>query len=192
MTVVASKYAPIANDLYETEPYGTEALLRFLPMVRPRMSVWEPAAGNHRIADVLAARGAFVITSDVATYSRPHTFQMDFLGADPAWPVLTDALITNPPYGPQNRTAAKFARLALRRCPGWVALLLTANFDSGKTRRDLFADNPRFAFKVVLVDRLVFFEGDFEGTSDHAWFVWEPANYHLHASPRLFYAGRDQ
>jgi hypothetical protein len=86
-----------------------------------------------------------------------------------------------------------FARLALERCRGWVALLLTAKFDFGSTRADLFADNPRFAFKIALVDRIQWFPGgEHEGTEDHAWYVWEPAGLHLYRSPRLFYAGRDE
>jgi len=192
VTVVASAYASVANDLYETPAWVTRALLRSLPIILPGVSVWEPAAGNHKIADVLAAAGALVITSDIATYSRPHAFQMDFLRDKPAWPVLTDALITNPPYGPRNRDAVRFARLALERCPGWVALLLTAKFDFGNTRADLFADNPRFAFKVALVDRIQWFAGPNEGTEDHAWYVWEPAALHLCRSPKLFYGGNDE
>lgn len=32
MTVTASKYARAENDLYQTEPWATEALLRFYPV----------------------------------------------------------------------------------------------------------------------------------------------------------------
>jgi hypothetical protein len=56
MTVVASNYARAANDLYQTEPWATEALLRHFPVFG--VTVWEPAAGNHLMADVLRERGA--------------------------------------------------------------------------------------------------------------------------------------
>lgn len=171
MTVVASKYARAENDLYQTEPWATEALLRNFPL--NGRSVWEPAAGNHLMVDVLKEHGASAFSSDIATYDRDHDAQYDFLGTQlPHWPARYDAIITNPPYGKGNRDAVKFAEKALERCSGLVALLLTAKFDFGKTRRHLFADNPRFIAKIHLVDRIQWFEGATTGTEDHAWYVW--------------------
>ncbi|MGO4510908.1 hypothetical protein CT676_00720 [Bradyrhizobium sp. MOS001] len=75
------------------------------------------------MADVLRVAGFDVITSDIVTYrrSRPHSLIFDFLnGSAIVPPRFCDVIITNPPYGPQNCTAAKFARLALQRCPGVV------------------------------------------------------------------------
>lgn len=184
MTVVKSKFATVPRDLYETESWATEALERNVPV--KDMLVWEPAAGNHKIADVLRARGARVVTSDIQQYDRPHDAIFNFFTvADTFKP---DAIITNPPYGPSNRLAAQFARLALQRCPGIVALLLTAKFDHGKTRTDLFRDCPRFWFKIALIDRIQWFPGDTSGTEDHAWFVWGglPVN-----KPQLRWEGKE-
>ena len=103
-----------------------------------------------------------------------------------------DAIITNPPYGKGNRDAVKFAELALERCPGLVALLLTAKFDFGKTRRHLFRDNPRFCAKIALVDRIQWFPGDSSGTEDHAWYVWQSASFMARhsARPTMLWEGR--
>lgn len=190
MTVVASNYARKENDLYQTEPWATEALLRNFPV--KGLHVWEPAAGNHLIADVLDEHGAKVATTDIVMYDRRHDGMFDFLTGDdfgaPSYCDFPDAIITNPPYGKSNRDAVKFARLALQRCDGLVALLLTAKFDFGKTRRDLFRDNPRFWAKIALVDRVQWFPGDTSGTEDHAWYVWGPeAKAH---TPRLLWEGR--
>ncbi|GEM_PF-866417 len=188
MTVVASNYARKENDLYQTEPWATEALLRHFPV--SGLEVWEPAAGNHLMADVLKENGATVITSDIATYDRRHDATVNFL--EPRFSYQNpahDALITNPPYGKSNRDAVKFARLALDRCGGLVALLLTAKFDFGKTRSDLFRDNPRFWAKIALVDRIQWFPGDTSGTEDHAWYVWGPAGCAY--SPRILWEGRE-
>jgi hypothetical protein len=186
MTVVASNFTRSPNDLYETEPWAVRALLRRLPPVRGR-KIWEPAAGNHKIADVLRWESADVLTSDIVVYRTKHDFMFDFLATPTGGSGATDRdIITNPPYGPHNRDAVKFARLALQRSAGWVALLLTAKFDFGKTRRDLFADNPRFAFKVALLDRIQWFSGD-TGTEDHAWYVWGPL---WQPAPRLFWEGK--
>lgn len=185
MTVVASNYARKENDLYQTEPWATEALLRHIRIAGLR--VWEPAAGNHLIADVLRENGADVITSDIAVYDRQHDAMADFLSKRFAYKNPPhDAIITNPPYGRGNRDAVKFARIALERCDGWVALLLTAKFDFGKTRVDLFRDNPRFHIKIALLDRIQWFPGDTSGTEDHAWYVWAPSG----GNKLLKYEGR--
>lgn len=191
MTVVASNYARIENDLYQTEPWATEALLRHFP-VGPHDVVWEPAAGNHLIADVLRDHGATVTTSDIAVYDRQHDAMVDFLQTRFAYknPVHTK-IYTNPPYGKGNRDAVKFARLALDRCAGFVALLLTAKFDFGNTRVDLFRDNPRFCAKIALIDRIQWFPGDSSGTEDHAWYVWGPSPGNGCGHAKIIYEGRE-
>lgn len=187
MTVVASNYARKENDLYQTEPWATEALLRHFPVTG--LIVWEPAAGNHLMADVLKENGAKVVTSDIATYDRQHDRLFDFVSSGDCWRTGADAIITNPPYGKGNRDAVKFAHHALERCNGLVALLLTAKFDFGKTRSDLFRDNPRFCTKIALVDRIQWFPGDTSGTEDHAWYVWGPKDGVY--APRILWEGRD-
>lgn len=188
MTVTASNYARKENDLYQTEPWATEALLRVLPPLRG-LHIWEPSAGNHLMADVLREAGAIVLTSDIATYDRDHDFTSDFLAADQV-KTKVSAIITNPPYGKGNRDAVTYARLALKRCDGWVALLLTAKFDFGKTRTDLFRDNPRFYAKIALVDRISWAGNGETGTEDHAWYVWRPEGLPV-VAPRMFYEGRE-
>jgi len=157
MTVVASNYARKENDLYQTEPWATRALLRHLSVMGK--TIWEPAAGNHLLADVLREAGARVRTSDIATYDRQHDAIFDFLIDRPHSEPSVNAIITNPPYGKGTRDAAQFARLSLERCKGWVALLLTAKLDFGKTRVDLFSRNPRFIAKIALLDRIQWFPG---------------------------------
>lgn len=186
MTVVASKFDRKANELYETEEWATEALLRVLPVYG--LTVWEPAAGNHKIADVLHRHGASVITSDIATYDRRHDAMADFLAPRFTYQNPThNAIITNPPYGAGNRDAVKFTKLALERCRGHVALLLTSKFDFGKTRRHLFRDCPRFMAKIALVDRISWAGNGKTGTEDHAWFVWGPGEYPI---KQLLWEGR--
>jgi hypothetical protein len=189
MTVVASNYARKENDLYQTEPWATRALLRHLTVMGK--TVWEPAAGNHLLADVLREAGAKVRTSDIATYDRQHDAIFDFLIDRPHSEPSVNAIITNPPYGKGNRDAAKFARLALERCNGWIALLLTAKFDFGKTRVDLFGRNPRFIAKIALLDRIQWFPGETSGTEDHAWYIWGPSIRASGGRARLIYEGKN-
>lgn len=193
MTVVASNYARKENDLYQTEPWATEALLRHFP-VGGADFVWEPAAGNHLIADVLREHGASVRTSDIVMYDRPHNFLFDFLPKIERPPFFgwqePSYIITNPPYGKGNRDAVRFAENALAACPGVVALLLTAKFDFGKTRQHLFRNNPRFAAKIALLDRIQWFPGDTTGTEDHAWYVWTREDV-AHGKPIMLWEARD-
>lgn len=184
MTVTASRYARKPQDSYETEPWVTEALLKHLQVKNLR--VWEPAAGNHLMADVIKRHGAKVTTSDIATYDRRHTFEVDFLSDElGVSPGHVDAMITNPPYGPQGRTAVKFIEKALDLCPGQVAMLLTAKFDSGRTRAHLFRDNPRFCLKIVLLDRISWTLNGSTGTEDHAIYIWRGKRHGRH--PQIIY-----
>jgi hypothetical protein len=80
-------------------------------------------------------------------------------------------------------------RTIVDRCDGMVAMLLTAKFDFGKTRADLFADNSRFAAKIALVDRIQWFAGNNQGTEDHAWYVWTGKEHANRWPARLLYAG---
>ena len=175
MAIVRSAYALRKNDLYETEAWATRALLRHLDV--KGLSIIEPAAGNHKIADVLKLAGANVFTSDIAVYDREHDHVGDFFDEtktinenDPS----IESIVTNPPYGHRNSTAQKFARHALEIVDGYVALLMTMKFDSGKKRTDLFRDNDRFIGKIVLLDRISLIGNGESGTEDHAWYVWGP------------------
>lgn len=192
MTLRPSGYAQRPNDLYETEPYGTNVLLRYLPVTGKL--VWEPAAGNHKMADVLRESAARVVTSDIATHQREHDCRADFLYDGPPPPFAFDAIITNPPYGKRNALAVRFCELALERCSGDVAMLLPATFDFAKTRSHLFRDNPRFRMKIAFLDRLIWFENEARpsetGTGDHAWYVWGPAEGAPY-QPTMLWEGRE-
>lgn len=191
MTVVASNYARKEHDLYQTEPWATDALEEALSLRhRP---IWEPAAGNHLMADELLELGAMsVFTSDIETYDREHDERRDFFSYKAAPISGGGYLITNPPYGKGNHLAAKWARHALDIFPGLIALLLTAKFDAGKTRVDLFRDNTRFIGKITLLDRIQWFPGKHGGTEDHAWYIWAGSWHgHRHPHPTIHYASKE-
>lgn len=193
MTVTRSNFDLRANSLYETPEWATMIVLERLRSTLHQTSVvWEPAAGNHKMVKEIKryfsiefeGLGPYVAASDIVEYDLPHQFLFDFTSAEPSIAVIdhflhipgpVSHLITNPPYGHSNALAALFARRALDLLPeAWIALLLPVKFDSASGRKDLFRDCPRFHGKITLLDRLKFFEGEFDGTEDHAWFVWKP------------------
>lgn len=155
-----SGYERKRNDAYYTPAWVTHALIPHIP--KRINQVWEPAAGNGAIADALQKRIQQVLVSDLST-------GVDFLATDRD----DEAVITNPPY----RKAEEFIDHALtvtegRR--GFVAMLLSTDFDHAKTRRYLFGGCKQFAKKLVLTKRIVWFEPMIASpSSNHAWFIWD-------------------
>lgn len=190
MTVVKSAYERQKHDLYETEEWATRALLSVIldeQGYKPKC-IWEPACGNFKMANVLR-EVAPVYTSDIIQHGEQKPdFLYDFLSDYRVFfENRPDWVITNPPYGKGNRDAVTFARKALERVD-YVALLLTAKFDFGSTRKDLFGNSERFIGKVTLTDRLSFFNGK-TGTEDHAWYIWAKTRW---VKPRLWYRGKNE
>lgn len=159
----ASGYARRPNEDYPTPSWVTEIVAAYLR--RHALHVWEPAAGNGALAEALRAIGFQVTatTNDFLSYEAPPVTQID-------------AIVTNPPYGGDRRSllACDFIHHALTLAPV-VAMLLRIDFDSGKMRKPLFRDCPAFAGKIVLLDRIKWFDGPSAPSDNHAWFVWNRA-----------------
>src|SRR5262249_23010842 len=108
-----------------------------------------------------------------------HTIGVDAIGSKKDFLTLTSAevpfgaaIVCNPPYGRGGRMARTFIEHALRLEAPLVAMLLRNDFDSGRTRQHLFRRCPTFAFKLVLLNRIKWFEGPSEPSDNHAFFVW--------------------
>ena len=187
MTVTASNYDLRPNDLYETEAWAVDALVRACPDIKGSI-VYEPAAGNHAIVDALRKYGVSARTSDLETYDNQHDFEADFLTNQICmdWADSSEWIITNPPYGRGNRLAVRFIERALEAENAYVAMLLTAKFDFGKTRQHLFKNNGRFRAKINLLDRISWAGNGQTGTEDHAWYVWRPIRF-AYDAPRTYW-----
>lgn len=170
-----SEYDRRPRDLYETPEWVTQAILPHIPS---GACIWEPACASGKMAKVLKARYASDLVTD---YGSPD---VDFLSCE--LPVGIDAIITNPPF---HRQAEKFIRHGLsllKDVPNaFMAMLLPIDFDSGKTRRDMFANSPMFAGKVVLTSRIIWIENPWASpTTNHAWFFWKGSYSDV---PRYYY-----
>ena len=155
-----SGYQRQPDDVYETPAWVTRVVAPYLRKncLRP----WDPANGpTSKIACVLREEGFHAVATN------------DNFLAKTAAPTDVDGIITNPPYGNGGRLACQFIAHAIELVP-IVAMLLRIDFDSGKTRVHLFRDNKYFAGKIVLLDRIVWFEReDAPGPSEnHSWFIW--------------------
>jgi len=175
-----SEYERKERDLYETPEWVTEALVSHLRFVNGAV-IWEPAAGNGRMAGVLRAMFPNVYSSDIEP--NPNLDESgDFLRwRTPAF--RAGVIITNPPY----ELATEFCEHAIRLMEprqGTVAMLLRTDFDHAKSRTHLFRDCPAFAKKLILMKRIVWF-ADENGkpkaspSYNHSWFLW----CHKHEGP---------
>lgn len=86
------------DDLYETPPAATRALLRTVEL--PPI-VWEPAAGRGAIVRELKVAGIQVIATDLVAYDGADpeiTTAIDFLMERRAPDGCSSCIVTNPPY----------------------------------------------------------------------------------------------
>ena len=175
-----SGFALNGADEYMTPEWAVRALLK---VERVQGFVWEPACGEGAIARVCRLAGATVQETDWNPKFKPNEVG-DFLGSFPAeregwWLNDVRTIITNPPYGAGGRLAEKFVRRALdlmKPVDGRVIMLLPVDWDSAKTRQDLFEDFPGRVSKVVLTSRIRWtnLKQKKAGPSqNHAWFVWD-------------------
>jgi hypothetical protein len=161
------------NDLYETPPCATLALLRVEQLPR---RIWEPACGRGAIVAVLRAHGHEVVASDLVDYGVPVTapgyFGVDFLLERRA-PEGTEAIVTNPPFS----RAEEFVEHALELCPRVIMLLRLAFLES--ERRCRILDTGMLARIHVFRKRLPMMHRDgrkgpkASSAMAFAWFVWD-------------------
>lgn len=160
------------NDYYATSPKAVELLLEkedFLP------KIWECAAGEDHIANVLRMKGHEVWSTDIIDRTG-HTQVLDFLTTN----IKYDGdIITNPPY----KYAQEFVEHALDsiRQGNKVAMYLKLTFLEGKNRQRLFNRKDLRTVYVMAGRMGCAKNGDFRNKEDQtesgavafAWFVWQ-------------------
>jgi hypothetical protein len=175
MSQRASGYRRVPDERYETIAWPVIVLLTRLPDIR---LAWDPCdRGSGRLVATLRHQGIDAVGTDD-----------DFLTRAEAPQHVSD-LITNPPYGENRRgeTAVRFIEHALELKVPRIAMLLRVDFDSAITRQHLFRTNPRFAGKIVLLNRIKWFVGASSPSDNHAWFLWNEAHRGL---PNIHYVTR--
>jgi hypothetical protein len=156
-----SGYPRQPNETYETPPWVVQVATQYLR--KHCLHIWAPADDeSSRLVLALRDEG-FTVTATADDFLARNLLPHDRI----------DAVVTNPPFGKSGKLACQFIAHALELVP-IVAMLLRIDFDSGKTRTNLFRDCPAFAHQIKLLDRIVWFER--EGgpglSENHAWFIW--------------------
>ena len=172
------------DDWYPTPPEATRKLLE---VERFDGVIWEPAAGDGALCEVLREAGHSIIASDLNDYGYCKSgvdFLMETKVPEVHGPVIS--LITNPPY----KLAEQFIQHAIDLGVRHHAWLLRLSFLEGVGRHErLFAKNPP-ARVHVFSHRLTMWRGDEDarpvsGTMAFAWFVWDKALGSLKLKPRI-------
>jgi hypothetical protein len=156
------------DDLYETPPVGTEALLR---VERLPHSIWEPCCGHGAIVNVLRRHGHHVLATDLVAYGAGEA-GIDFL-MEHRLPPGIEAIVTNPPF----KLAEEFVAKALELCPLVVMLLRLAFLESDRRTEILegrgLARIHCFRRRLPMMHRAGWEGRKANSGMAFAWFVWE-------------------
>lgn len=163
-------------DFYATWPEAVKALLSKEIFSK---TIWEPAAGEGHISEVLKDHAYEVISSDLIQRNYPLEFVSDFLSlkrGDFEVDSFPD-IVTNPPY----KYATEFIQKALELADtgSKIAMFLKLTFlEGGKRYKELFELNPPKRIWVFSQRVPCARNGEFnkEGKGKavcYAWFIWE-------------------
>jgi hypothetical protein len=130
-----SGYPRQPNETYETPSWVTQVVVSYLR--KHCLHIWAPA-------DEEASRLVLALRTEGFTVTATAD---DFLARTCLPHPRVNAVVTNPPFGQGGRLACQFIAHALELVPV-VAMLLRIDFDSGKTRTNLFRDCQAFAHKI--------------------------------------------
>ena len=189
VAMTKSGYERIQDDSYFTiEEWCTEAIMETVYKNTTRSTVWEPACGERHMANVIERYGFPVVCSDISERGY-EDFVSDFTKEEK---VYGDHIITNPPY--EKKICEKFVRHAVKMIEDKkiqsVSMLLRNEWDCAKGRKDLFADNPYFSHKVVLLKRPRWFEkreNDSSPRHNYCWLSWRASKKLDTRGPEILY-----
>lgn len=159
-------------DYYATEPKAMEVLLE---VEKFNKDIWECAAGELHLVNVLREHDYNVRYSDIINRTDEDMEIIDFLTYSGIW---NGDIITNPPY----KYAQEFIEKSLEIIPkgNKVAMFLKIQFLEGKKRKKLFQKYPPKVIYVSSSRLLCAKNGEFEkmiqgggSAVAYAWFVWE-------------------
>jgi hypothetical protein len=159
------------DDFYPTPPTMTEQLLRYERTFFG--TVWEPAAGQGHMVNVLRQHGCNVYASDFKDYGFALDGVKDFRLCE--LPEGVNHIVTNPPYSISD----EFVSHALDIVPngGRVAMLVRLQFLESVGRYErFFGPRPPARVHVFVKRESIYKDGikqENSGAICYAWIVWE-------------------
>lgn len=214
-TLGNSGYARNPNDHYVTPERTVRSLLKVLEDELISYPVWEPFCGDGAFSRLLEPDVQNIVSTDIEKYGdfepdaildfftiKPNNVANKLIaeGAD-AGAIKTmqdvaaikgfmpDIIISNPPYDEAER-CVRHALALMEDVQGDVIMLLRNEWDSAKSRKDLFT-HPTFLAKFVLLHRPRWIAGS-TGAPRHNYsyfhWSWGKATAAPHVKPELIYA----
>lgn len=157
-------------DNYSTPPDITQALLDSNWRPSKGATVWECAAGEGAMVDVLDVNGYSWIGTELRENTRADIIGgVDFLSNRPPETLRAYQIVTNPPFN----LAEDFIRRAYDLEVDYLALLLKMTYWNAKTRLTLFDECQPLA--VLPLTWRMDCTGQGSPTMDVAWYVWYPS-----------------
>lgn len=149
-----------SKNLCQTPDYALDPLLPYLP---GDWTIWEPACGEGYLAQVLRGAGHEVITSDILTGQNFFDYRPN---------AHFDAIVTNPPYNPNQMKADWVARCYELGKP-WANLMPVETIGSGPVQ-EMFV---KCGVEIIYMNQRVNFKMPFKGWGgksqfSSAWFTW--------------------
>lgn len=172
-TLNASSHS--ANDRANYDYYATpaKAVECLLELESFSSKIWEPAAGELHISNVLKQNGYEVYSTDIIDRTNGGLVEKDFLSSSTGdW---EGDIITNPPFA----IATDFIEKALEIVPenSKIAFFLRVQFLEGVRRRKLFEHSPPVRVWVSSRTLRCAKNGDFASATGNAstycWFIWQ-------------------
>lgn len=169
-------------DYFPTPPWATRALIECVfgqklswpvDFFKGR-SVWEPAAGEGHIAEVLSEYFGEVVESDIHDYGRPDAHIVDFLTCEHVnRQDDVDWIITNPPF---KEKTEQFLFQAIKQARTGVAFFVRMQWLETKGRYErIFRDNPPTII-AFFSERVPLCKGEWKPNGDTAtayvWLIW--------------------
>lgn len=177
--------APNSLDFFPTPPWATRALIDHvidpISYAFPMDSVWEPAAGEGHMVNVLQESFPRVRASDVHDHGKGFEIgsfvgkkSLDLGDIAPDWIDGHDDydwVITNPPFN----LAMEFWERARDLGNSGCALLMRLNWLEGGARYNkIFKEDPPHVY--VFSERVAMVKGRYDpeasSATAYAWFVW--------------------
>lgn len=179
MSTRNSGYAPRALEKFYTPPWVVSRDLASVWQPPRQAEIWEPCAGDGRLARAIEHSFGACFASDLKPDARQYhpVTRLDFLksrgiSAGGHFPLV---IITNPPF----TRAAQFLAHALEVTEptgGSVVFLLPFGFDAARGRKGLMGHHPAFAAKITTSQRIRWSnipQKDNGPSGDHALFIYE-------------------
>lgn len=168
--------APDSLDFFPTPPWSTRALLEcVIDRGIQAATVWEPAAGEGHMAEVLREYSDDVIASDVHDYGKGYRVG-SFVGE--GLDVIeieqeVDWVITNPPFN----LALEFAERGLAEASEGVALLVRTAWLEGAQRYERLFSKREPNIIAQFCERVPMTKGAWNPAATtataYAWVVWD-------------------